>query len=155
MNNKDLMNSIMITKRVETVANGMLIQTAIRRLTDSYFHTTEGYKKVNICVAVTIVESKYGKLECICGTTPMDGRMIALKIQKENIHFEDILTFVELNRNDKAIDMSAEIYLKKEREKKCPELKQIELIKKQRDRQAIKSKTIETQNAVIKCMQLI
>ena len=111
--NNALSNSRLISKRVELVCHGLVIQTSIRRLIDSYFYTSEGYLKVEICVATTIVESKDGRHEFVCGVRHTDGRQMALKIRENKVAFDDIPTFIEINSNYETINSTVERYLKK------------------------------------------
>ena len=110
--NNALLNSRLVSKRVELVCHGLVIQSSIRRLIDSNFYTSEGYLKVEICVATTIIESKNGKHEYICGVRYTDGRQMALKIRDNKVAFDDIPAFINLNCNYNAINSTIETYLK-------------------------------------------
>lgn len=97
--NEQLKKSITLQRRVELIVGDMVVSTSVKRLTNAFFYTSLGYRKVDIQVATTIIETKRGIQEFICGIRAADGRQMALKIRANKVHFDDIGTFVELNCN--------------------------------------------------------
>lgn len=79
-----------------------------KRLTNSYFHTSRGYRKIELCVAIIRVEGKHGDIEMIAGTSIPRAVSLIKELIREKIEFNDIPTIVELKCDYGAIDRSIE-----------------------------------------------
>lgn len=98
--NDRLVNGTLLRTSImgKTKDRQMLVSVNIKRLNKSLFYTSQGEVELSFNVSCIQVDSKYGCREYIAGTFP-EARDLARRIMKENIDFEDVGTFIELNIN--------------------------------------------------------
>jgi hypothetical protein len=79
-----------------------------KRLTESYFNTSEGFKQVDPILSVISVESSKGYVEIIAGVKMSRSIEIIKELIAQKVAFEDIETVVELIRDNDEINDSVE-----------------------------------------------
>jgi hypothetical protein len=85
-----------------------LFSVVQKRVTESYFHTSEGYVKVDPILSIICVESSKGYLEVIAGTKITKSVELIRELIRSNVAFEDIETVVELSRDEEEINSTVE-----------------------------------------------
>lgn len=87
----------------KTKDNQVLVSVNIKRLSRALFHTSKGEVELSFNVSCIQVDSKQGSLEFIAGTFP-EARNLARRIMNENIAFDDVGTFIELEMNQEELN---------------------------------------------------
>lgn len=92
---------------IEKTSEG-LFTVIEKKLTNAKFHTSRGYREVDVTLVTVLVEGRLGSIEVIVSTTMNMAIRLVNEIIKENIAFEDIETVLELKADYKRIDMAVE-----------------------------------------------
>lgn len=111
INNKNnrLINGTLLRTSImgKNKAGDMLVSVNIKRLKKGLFHTAYGKVEASFNVSCIQVDSKHGCREYIAGNFP-EARALARRIMKENIDFEDVGTFIELEINYETLNSLVE-----------------------------------------------
>lgn len=102
---------ILKRKSIIEKTNEGLFTVIEKKLINAKFHTSRGYREVDVTLVTVLVEGKPGAIEVIVSTSMNAAIRLVHEIIKENIAFEDIETILELKAEYKRINAAVEARL--------------------------------------------
>lgn len=111
-NNKPVDEYELFNSQVLFKANGMVAFINIRQIRDAFFHTSKGPQTLDIKLFTISAIKGDDVVEGVVSGAMGHALRTGFRIKSENIHFDDVLSFLELNCDYRGIDLKVEHIIK-------------------------------------------